>query len=137
MGSEDLTSAPSPSGSGLATGFSSASGDRRPAICRALDRTAQAGLAGRQDILCAHDRMVPTRNNRGMARQNGAIESAHRHLRQAIDDALLRRGSADFGDLQAFRRLIDGLVGHLSARHTAGPGRRPGDAWGRQAQASI
>ncbi len=33
-------------------------------------------LTRRYDALCTHYRMVPTRNNRGEAHENGAIESA-------------------------------------------------------------
>jgi hypothetical protein len=33
--------------------------------------------------------MEPTRNNRGVAHENGAIESPHGHLKKAVKDALL------------------------------------------------
>ena len=36
--------------------------------------------------------MEPTRNNRGVAHENGAIESPHGHLKKAVKDALLMRG---------------------------------------------
>jgi hypothetical protein len=61
--------------------------------------------------------MVPSRNNRGIAHENGAIESAHGHLKKAILDALLLRGSRDFKDLHAYRRFIDELIGRRNARH--------------------
>ena len=38
--------------------------------------------------------MEPTRNNRGVAHENGAIESPHGHLKRAIRDALLMRGTS-------------------------------------------
>ena len=38
--------------------------------------------------------MTPSRNNRGVAIENGAIESAHGHLKKALRDELL--GSRDF-----------------------------------------
>ncbi len=53
----------------------------------------------------AHYRMEPSRNNRGVAHENGAIESPHGHLKRAIRDALLLRGTADFADLSAYRAL--------------------------------
>jgi hypothetical protein len=43
--------------------------------------------------------MTPTRNNAGVAHENGAIESPHRHLKAALGDALLLRGSRGFDDL--------------------------------------
>jgi hypothetical protein len=36
--------------------------------------------------------MTPSRNNRGLAHENGAIESPHGHLKKAIEDELLLRG---------------------------------------------
>jgi len=60
--------------------------------------------------------MEPTRNNRGVAHENGSIESPHGHLKQAIEDALLLRGSRDFDDLQAYRRFVDEVVGRRNAR---------------------
>ena len=69
------------------------------------------------EALCAHYRMEPTRNNRGVAHENGSIESPHGHLKQAIGDALLLRGSRNFDDLQAHRRFVDEVVGRRNARN--------------------
>src|SRR6201984_3510092 len=70
-----------------------------------------------REYLFAHSRMEPTRNNRGVAHENGSIESPHGHLKQAIEDALLLRRSRDFGDLQAYRRFVDEVVGRRNARN--------------------
>ncbi len=51
--------------------------------------------------------MVPTRNNKGAAHENGSVESAHDPFRGAIRDALLMRGSSDFADLGNCRAVID------------------------------
>jgi hypothetical protein len=61
--------------------------------------------------------MEPTRNNLGVAHENGAIESAHGHLKKAAGDALLLRGSRNFSDLAAYRRFIDETVGRRNARN--------------------
>ena len=61
--------------------------------------------------------MTPTRNNAGLAHENGAIESAHGHLKKAIEDALLLRGSRDFADLAAWRCCVDEVVGRRNARN--------------------
>jgi hypothetical protein len=61
--------------------------------------------------------MTPTRNNRGIAHENGAIEGAHGHLKRAIADALLLRGTADFDDLATYRGFIDEIVSRHNARH--------------------
>jgi hypothetical protein len=59
--------------------------------------------------------MEPTRNNRGVAHENGAIESPHGHLKKAVKDAVLLRGVADFDDLPAYRRFIDEILSRKNA----------------------
>jgi hypothetical protein len=81
--------------------------DSLSAAFRNLDQDAKLDLTKRYEALCAHYRMAPTRNNRGVAHENGSIESAHGHLKAAIRDALLMRGSAEFADLKAYRAFID------------------------------
>jgi hypothetical protein len=90
--------------------------DSLSAAFRNLDRDAQEDLTRRYAALCAHYGMVPSRNNPGLAHENGVIESAHGHLKQAIADALLLRGSRDFADLAAYRRFVDAIVGRRNAR---------------------
>ena len=87
-----------------------------------LDREAGADWTERHEALCGHCGMAATRNNRGLAHENGAIEGPHGHLKRASAAALLLRGSAEFEDLAAHRRLIDELVGRRSAR--LGPAHR-------------
>ena len=71
----------------------------------------------RYDGLCGHDGMAASRNNRGVAHENGAIESPHGHLKSAIRDALLLRGSRDFDTLADYRAFVDALVGRRNARN--------------------
>ena len=89
--------------------------DSLSAAFRNLDQDAKLDLTKRYEALCAHYRMTPTRNNRGVAHENGSIESAHGHLKAAIRDALLMRGSAEFVDLEAYRAFIDEIVGRRNA----------------------
>ena len=89
------------------------------AFCN-LDRNAQDDLTRRYEDLCAHYGMRPSRNNRGIAHENWAIESSHGHLKRAIADALLLRGTADFDDLAAYRGFIDEII----SRHNARNGKR-------------
>jgi hypothetical protein len=91
--------------------------DSLSAAFRNLDRTAREDLTTRYDLLCAHYGMEPTRNNRGVAHENGSIESAHGHLKRAIQDALLLRGTTDFEDLSAYRGFVDEVVSRKNARH--------------------
>ena len=86
------------------------------AFCN-LDQNAQDDLTRRYEDLCAHYGMTPTRNNRGIAHENGAIEGPHGHLKRAIADALLLRGTAEFDDLAVYRGFIDEIVSRRNARN--------------------
>jgi transposase InsO family protein len=92
--------------------------DSLSAAFRNLDHEARADLTRRYDALCAHYGMEPSRNNAGLAHENGSIESVHGHLKKVADDALLLRGSRDFADLAAYRRFIDEVIGRRNARLT-------------------
>jgi hypothetical protein len=69
--------------------------DSLSAAFRNLDDDTRQDQTRRYEALCGHYRMLPTRNNRGLAHENGSIESPHGHLKRAIEDALLLRGSRD------------------------------------------
>jgi len=90
--------------------------DSLSAAFRNLDRDAREDLTRRYDALCSHYGMEPSRNNTGIAHENGAIESVHGHLKKGIADALLLRGARDFADLSAYRRFIDEVIGRRNAR---------------------
>src|ERR1700689_2417535 len=91
--------------------------DSLSAAFRNLAREAQDDLTRRYEELCVHYGMTPSRNNPGIAHENGAIESAHGHLKKTIEDELLLRGSRDFADLAAYRRFIDEVIGRRNARN--------------------
>jgi hypothetical protein len=91
--------------------------DSLSAAFRNLERDAREDLTRRYEALCAHYRMTPTRNNPGVAHENGSIESPHGHLKQTINDELLLRGSRNFADLDGYRGFIDEVVGRHNARH--------------------
>jgi transposase InsO family protein len=90
--------------------------DSLSAAFRNLDADTKQDQTRRYEALCAHYGMEPTRNNRGLAHENGAIESPHGHLKQAVEDALLLRGSRDFDTLEAYRRFLAEIVGRRNAR---------------------
>jgi hypothetical protein len=91
--------------------------DSLSAAFRNLDRAAREDLTSRYDALCVHYQMEPSRNNRGVAHENGSIESAHGHLKMAIRDALLMRGTRDFTNLSAYRGFVDDITGRKNARN--------------------
>jgi hypothetical protein len=63
--------------------------DSLSAAFRNLDDDTWQDQTRRYQALCAHYRTQSTRNNRGLAHENGSIESLHGHLKRAIEDALL------------------------------------------------
>jgi len=91
--------------------------DSLSAAFKNLDRAAREDLTSRYEALCAHYGMTPSRNNPGVAHENGSIESAHGHLKSAIRDALLLRGSRDFESLSAYRAFVDELISRRNARN--------------------
>ena len=91
--------------------------DSLSAAFRNLEPEAKEDLTRRYEALCAHYGMTPTRNNPGVAHENGSIESAHGHLKRALADALLLRVSRNFDDLAAWRCFVDEIVGRGNARN--------------------
>ena len=91
--------------------------DSLSAAFRNLDRDAQEDLTQRYQGLMRHYEMTPSRNNPGVALENGSIESPHGHLKKTLEDALLMRGSRDFDDLDAYRRFVDEIIGRQNANN--------------------
>lgn len=60
--------------------------------------------------LCEYYGMEPTRNNKGIARENGSIESPNGHIKTKIDQALIIRGSRDFDSIDEYRQFIRSVV---------------------------
>jgi hypothetical protein len=89
--------------------------DSLSAAFRNLEPETADDVTTRYDELCAHYGMEPTRNNTGVAHENGAVESAHGHLKTALDQALLLRGSRDFDSLADYRAFVDEVVGRRNA----------------------
>jgi len=60
--------------------------------------------------------MDATRNNPGVANENGSIEAANGHIKIRLDQRLRRRGSRDFDSLAAYRAFVDGVCDRHNAR---------------------
>ena len=67
--------------------------------------------------LCDHYRLEPTRNNKGIAHENGAIESSHGHLKNRLEQAIYLRGHANFESVAAYQQFIEASVARLNERH--------------------
>lgn len=90
--------------------------DSLSAAFRNLGHDVEEDLTRRYEALCTHYGMTASRNNPGVAHENGSIESPHGHLKKTLEDAVLLRGSRDFTDLGAYRRFVDEVIGRLNAR---------------------
>lgn len=62
--------------------------------------------------------MKPTRNNLGKSHENSSIESPHGHLKNALKQALLKRGSSEFDSLSAYCNFIRKLNEKLNGKRT-------------------
>ena len=91
--------------------------DSLSAAFRNLDKAAADDLTQRYEGLMTHYSMTPSRNNPGVAHENGSIESPHGHLKRALEDELLLRASRDFDDLDAYRRFVDLIIGRQNAHN--------------------
>jgi hypothetical protein len=60
--------------------------------------------------LLDHYRVEPQRINVRKAHENGDVESSHGHLKTAIDQALLLRGSRDFATREDYRAFLETLI---------------------------
>ena len=90
--------------------------DSLSAAFRNLSKADTEDLTARYRALCGHYGMTPSRNNRGLPHENGAIEGPHGHLKREIADALALRGSKDFEDLDAYREFLAAVIEGANAR---------------------
>jgi hypothetical protein len=63
--------------------------------------------------------MHPSRNNRGAAHENGAIESPHGHFKRRASQALLLRGSTEFESVIHYSGWLEGIADKINHRHRA------------------
>ena len=68
--------------------------------------------------VCSHYRLRPTHNNKGVAHENGSVESPHGHFKRKLCQALFRRGSLDFESVSAYQALIEQVVAKQNAKRT-------------------
>jgi hypothetical protein len=93
--------------------------DSLSAAFKNLDRDAQLDFTTRYDELSRHYGMTATRNNPGVAHENGSIESPNGHLKRRLKQALLQRGSLDFEGLDDYRRFVTLICDRHNARRRA------------------
>ncbi len=57
----------------------------------------------------------PQRTNARQAHENGDVESSHGHLKTAVDQALLLRGSRDFASREEYEQFLTQLIDKRNA----------------------
>ena len=93
--------------------------DSLSAAFRNLTADQREDITKRYDAFVGHYGMDASRNNRGEAHENGAVESQNRHLKKAIEQALILRGSHDFATIEEYRCFIDLTVARRNKQRVA------------------
>jgi hypothetical protein len=91
--------------------------DSLSACFRNRDGSYAGDYTSRYRELCAHLGVIATRNNRGVAHENGAIEGPHRHWKHRLEQQLIQRGSRDFETEAEYRQLVAQVTATLNSRH--------------------
>ncbi len=76
-------------------------------------------FTARYTALLDHYGMAGTRNNRGQSHENGSVESSHRYLKEAVDQALLLRGHRDFEARAVYETFVREAVMRRNRRNAA------------------
>ncbi len=90
--------------------------DSLSACYRNRDGSYAKDFTSRYRELCAHLGLTATRNNRGVAHENGAIEGPHRHWKHRLEQQLIQRGSRDFETETEYRQLVAQVSAGLNER---------------------
>jgi hypothetical protein len=91
--------------------------DSLSACFRNRDGSYASDYTTRYQELCAHLGVIATRNNRGVAHENGAIEGPHRHWKHRLEQQLLQRGSRDFQTEAEYRQLVVHVTASFNSRY--------------------
>ena len=88
--------------------------DSLSAAYRNLGKQTRDDLTQLYEGLCGHYHLQPTRNNRGVAHENGSIESPHGHFKNRLHQALLLRESFNFDSVEQYQQVIQKVVDSLN-----------------------
>ena len=91
--------------------------DSLSACFRNRDGSYAGDYTSRYRELCSHLGVIASRNNRGVAHENGAIEGPHRHWKHRLEQQLIQRGSRDFDSEPEYRQLVADVTTSLNGRY--------------------
>jgi len=73
----------------------------------------------RYDGLMKYYGVTPRHTNPASPNENGDVEQSHHRFKRAVEQALLLRGSRDFGSLAEYERFLKELIGRRNAGRRA------------------
>jgi len=88
-------------------------------LAKDADQQREPAFTRRYQALLDHYGLTGRKIQAGKANENGDIEQRHHRFKQALDQALMLRGSRDFADREEYERFVSELIDQLNA------GRRP------------
>jgi hypothetical protein len=83
------------------------------------DSKSPDGFNDRWTAFLGHYNAEPSKNNPGKSNENGAVESRHGGLKNALDQALKLRRSREFRDIVHYRTFLEQFVRRSNARRKA------------------
>lgn len=87
--------------------------DRLSAAVNNLDE--KRALTARCEALLRHYRVEGEKTNPNSGNENGDVEQRHHRIKEAVEQALILRGSNDFATRQHYEHFIDEMFGRLNA----------------------
>ncbi len=84
-------------------------------LAKGLDERREPAFTRRYETLLAHYGLTGRKIQAGKANENGDVEQRHYRFKQALDQALMLRGSRDFADREAYERFMGELIDQLNA----------------------
>lgn len=72
----------------------------------------------RYQALLEHYKLTAERTQAGKGNENGDVEQLHRRFKQALDQALMLRGSRDFESKASYEHFLRELLGQLNSGRT-------------------
>ena len=91
--------------------------DRLSAASRNRDGSYALDITPRYQALCAQDGLAASRNNRGLAHENGIVEAPHGHVKRRLEQKLILRGSCDFEEPAEYGELLAEVFSALNGPH--------------------
>jgi hypothetical protein len=84
-------------------------------LAKQPDERREPAFTRRYQTLLAHYGLTGRKIQAGKANENGDVEQRHHRFKQALDQALMLRGSRDFAGREEYETFVGELIGQLNA----------------------